>query len=373
MAQSLAETKRIVVKIGSSLLVDETSGQIHQTWLARLVEDLVFYWKRGKDIVIVSSGAIALGRSQLNLKKPKLQLQEKQAAAAIGQIKLAHAYQTLLAQHTITAAQVLMTLEDSENRQRYLNAKNTLETLLEQKIIPIINENDTIATSEIRYGDNDRLAARVSQMIAADTLVLLSDIEGLYTSNPHLNPAAELIPEVKQLTPEIFAMAGDSSTNYGSGGMITKLAAAEMALAFGCRMVIAAGKHLNPLQRIDQVRTKTWFIPQTTPMNARKNWIAQHLSPKGCLVIDQGAENALLQGKSLLSVGVVMIEGIFHKGDAINILNEKREEIARGLINYSSAEAQKILGKQSDQIEQILGYFNSAEIIHRNDLVIYKR
>lgn len=303
MKYLLKDSKKIVIKIGSSLLVDAETGSIHRHWLATLIDDIAQYWQNGQQIVLVSSGAIALGRRQLKLTKKILQLEESQAAAAVGQIQLAHVYQELLQERGISVAQILLTIDDSENRRRYLNAKNTLETLLNLRTIPVINENDTVATAEIRYGDNDRLAARVAQMVTADTLVLLSDINGLYTANPQLDPNAKLIPEVTQLSPEILAMAGDSITQYGSGGMITKLAAAKIALASGCRMVIAAGKPLHPLKQIDALGNNTWFIPALTASHARKTWIAQHLQTKGLMIIDAGATNALSQGKSLLSAG----------------------------------------------------------------------
>lgn len=371
MRNQVADAKRIVIKIGSSLLVDNKTGTIHREWLASLIQEIVELWKQQKQIIIVSSGAIPLGRRHLQFKHRILQLEEKQAAAAVGQIKLAHAYQEALEAHGITVAQVLLTLDDSENRRRYLNAKNTLETLLDIRAIPVINENDTVATAEIRFGDNDRLAARVAQMVSADTCVLLSDIDGLYTANPQIVPDAKLIPEVRALTPDILAMAGDSATEYGSGGMVTKLAAAKIALASGCRMAIAAGKHLNPLTRIDQVGENTWFIPETTPAKARKNWIAQHLKPRGSMTIDAGAVTALNQGKSLLSVGVIGIEGEFHKGDAICILNTNKHEVARGLSNYNASDAKKIMGRKSSEFENILGYCGCEEMIHRDDLVLY--
>lgn len=372
MKYRIADAKRIVIKIGSSLLIDEQSNTLRREWLASVVKDIFECWQRGQEIVIVSSGAVALGRRELQLKSRVLQLQEKQAAAAIGQIKLAHAYQEILAEHGLTVAQVLLTLDDSENRRRYLNAKNTLETLLSLRVIPVINENDTVATAEIRFGDNDRLAARVAQMISADTLVLLSDIDGLYTANPNIDSSATFIPEVQQLTPEILAMAGESSTQFGSGGMITKLAAAKIALASGCRMVIAAGKSFHPLSKIDKVDKNTWFIPAISPTKARKNWIAQHLHPKGLLMIDAGAEAALNQGKSLLSVGVIAINGEFHKGDAVCIVNQTGQQIARGLTNYTVADAKKIMGHKSSESETILGYVGSEEIIHRDNLVLQR-
>jgi glutamate 5-kinase len=268
MSHQVASAKRIVIKIGSSLLVDHETGEIHRVWLESLIKDVVAFWQQGKQIILVSSGAIPLGRRHLKFKNRLLQLEEKQAAAAVGQIKLAHAYQEMLAAHGITVAQILLTLDDSQNQKRYCNAKNTLSTLLNLRTIPVINENDTVATEEIRFGDNDRLAAHVAEMANADTLVLLSDIAGLYTANPQLDPTAQFIPEVTRLTPDILAMGGVSATEYGSGGMAAKLAAAEIALAIGCRMVIAAGKHLHPLKRIDETSERTWFIPELIEVTA---------------------------------------------------------------------------------------------------------
>lgn len=261
MKYQITDAKRIVIKIGSALLVEQTTGILHRAWLTSLIHDVAECWKRGQEVILVSSGSIALGRRHLQFKQGSLQLEEKQASAAVGQIQLSHAYQELLREHGITAAQVLLTLDDSEDSVRSLNAQNTLEMLLQLRAIPVINENDTVATDEIRFGDNDRLAARVAQMVKADTLVLLSDIDGLYTANPKQDPHAVFISEVRELTPEILAMGGDSATEYGSGGMMTKLAAAKMAFASDCRMVIAAGKHAYPLTRIDQQEKKTWFIP----------------------------------------------------------------------------------------------------------------
>lgn len=369
----LADAKRFVIKIGSSLLVEDQKGILHREWLTSLIEEIVQFWQDGKQIILVSSGAIPLGRRHLQFKNSALQLEEKQAAASVGQIKLAHAYQEALGAHGITAAQILLTLDDSENRRRYLNAKNTLETLLKMRAIPVINENDTIATAEIRFGDNDRLAARVAQMMSADTLVLLSDIDGLYTANPHTDATATLIKEVKTLTPEILKMAGGAATQFGSGGMITKLKAAKIALTSGCRMVIASGKHMKPLTRIDENHDNTWFIPEISPIKARKNWIAEHLKLKGNLIIDAGAIRALQQGKSLLSVGIIGIEGDFHKGDAVRILNSEKAEIGRGLTNYTAAEAKKIIGHKSVEFARILGYSGSREMIHRDDLVFNMR
>lgn len=370
MKNLISNANRLVIKIGSALLVDDRTGSIRSDWLNTLIQEVVAFWQQGKQVVIVSSGAIPLGRRHLKLKNRVLQLEEKQASAAIGQIKLAHAYQELLEKHGITVAQVLLTLDDSEDRKRYLNAKNTLETLLNFRAIPVINENDTVATAEIRYGDNDRLAARVAQMVSADTLVLLSDIDGLYTANPQLDSTAKLIPLVTQLTSDILSMAGDSASAFGSGGMITKLKAAKIAMTSGCKMVIGAGKHLNPLTRIDQVEDKTWFIPDTNPANARKNWIAQHLKPKGKIMIDEGAVLALQQGKSLLAVGVIQVDGEFSKGDLVTILDQAKNELARGLVNYTSSEAMKIQGHRSSNYETLLGYVGCKEMIHRDDLAL---
>lgn len=379
--QQLASAKRLVIKIGSALLVDSSSGAIHQSWLNSLIQDVAQCWQRGQEVILVSSGAIALGRRHIHtiaspgrsiatpvMTRGSLQLEQKQAAAAIGQIQLAHAYQAALAQYNITVAQVLLTLDDSENRRRYLNAKNTLLTLLKSRVIPVINENDTVATSEIRYGDNDRLAARVAQMVSADTLALLSDIDGLYTSDPRKNPNATLIPEVTEMTPDILAMAGEPSSQYGSGGMVTKLAAAKIAMAFGCKMVIAPGKHLNPLSRIDSSHEKTWFIPTTNPSGARKNWITHHLKTTGFLVIDDGAFAALQQGKSLLSAGIIDVIGEFKKGDAVCILKADKQEVARGLVNYNAHETRKIMQHKSAEFADILGYEGTSEVIHRDDL-----
>ncbi|MFT3742299.1 MAG: glutamate 5-kinase [Gammaproteobacteria bacterium] len=372
MLESLTTAKRIVIKIGSSLLVDPTTGKVRQPWFKSLIADVVRCYQAGQEVILVSSGSIALGRRYLNMTNSPLQLEQKQAAAAVGQIQLAHAYQEALAQHQIIVAQVLLTLDDSENRRRYINAKNTLENLLAARVIPVINENDTIATAEIRFGDNDRLAARVAQMVSADILVLLSDIDGLYTADPRKNPQAQFLPEIKELTPEILAMAGDPGSMYGSGGMVTKLAAAKIALASGCKMVIALGTHQHPISSINNANRQTWFIPHTTPTRARKNWIAHHLKPLGALMIDDGALAALKQGKSLLSVGIQAIQGEFQKGDAVRILNAAQQEVARGLINYTAAEARKIMGYKSTEFANILGYSGCESVVHRNDLVLHE-
>ena len=370
MNEHWQKAKRIVVKIGSSLLVDEQTGKVHRPWLTRVAAEIADLWRQDKEIILVSSGSVAIGRRQLDLGSSPFQLEEKQAAAAVGQIQLAHAYQEVMAEHGIAVAQILLTLEDSENRQRYLNAHNTLETLLRLKVIPIINENDTVATSEIRYGDNDRLSARVAQMAAADVLVLLSDIDGLYTADPRRDPAAKFIPEVQELTADIDAMGGGVGSGYGSGGMKTKLAAARLVMACGCSMVICKGNTEKPLAQLESEARRTWFLPHISPRKARKNWLAQHLQPYGTITIDDGAARALREGKSLLSAGVVWVDGEFRKGDPVRIITVQNHEIARGLCNYHAHELRMIMGRRSSEFEQILGYLGNDEIIHRDDLVV---
>lgn len=366
----LADSKRIIVKIGSALLVNADSGQIHHQWLASLIADIAACTQRKQQIIIVSSGSISLGQRDLGFKHRPLKLEEQQAAAATGQIRLAHIYQQMLSKHQLTAAQVLLTLDDSDNRKRYLNAKNTLETLLKAGAIPVINENDTVATTEIRFGDNDRLAARVAQMIAADTLVLLSDIDGLYNCDPRLDPKAKLIPIVNEINDDVLAMASTSVSHTGSGGMITKLAAAQIAMGTGCRMIISNGQVQHPLANIDGGKRCTWFLPPVTANKARKNWIRHHLQPNGKITINAGAYAALKNGKSLLSAGVTAVDGHFQKGEVVAVYCEQGQEIARGLCNYPAREAKKILGRKSNEIANILGYFASEELIHRNNLVL---
>ncbi|HUC67979.1 MAG TPA: glutamate 5-kinase [Stellaceae bacterium] len=370
MSHDLAAAHRLIVKIGSALLVDDTSGDIRRAWLQALSEDLARCRARGQEVLIVSSGAIAVGRRHLGLTGRALKLEEKQAAAATGQIRLAHAYQEALAKHGLSVAQILLTPEDTEERRRHLNARATLEQLLALGAVPVINENDTVATTEIRFGDNDRLAARVAQMISADTLVLLSDIDGLYTADPRKDPAARHIPDVRELTPEIEAMGGAAPQGYSSGGMVTKLAAARIALAAGCRMVIAEGHGLHPLAAIEQGARCTWFLPAAEPRTARKRWIAGTLNPMGALVVDDGAAAALKRGTSLLPAGVVAVEGSFERGDAVIVRNGGGREVARGLSAYSSADARAIAGHKSGEIEAILGYRGRHEMIHRDDLVV---
>jgi glutamate 5-kinase len=369
MQAGLELGRRVVVKIGSSLLVNSDQGAIHRRWLESLGADIARCRKRGQSVLIVSSGAIAVGRRHLGIAGGELRLEEKQAAAATGMVRLAHAYQETLAHHDLTVAQVLLTLDDSENRRRYLNARNTLETLLDLGAVPLINENDTVATDEIRFGDNDRLGARVAAMVSADTLVLLSDVDGMYTADPRRDSGATLIPEITRITPEIEAMAGPH-TGDGSGGMVTKLAAAKGCLAAGCRMVIADGKPLHPLQRIEDGAPCTWFLPTATPRSARKRWIAGSLKTAGVITVDAGALAALKKGKSLLPVGVVAVEGEFQRGDAVVVKGPGGAEAARGLIAYSAADAVRIKGHKSREIERLLGYRGRDEMIHRDDLVL---
>ncbi len=360
------------MKVGSTLLVDGDSGRVNRAWLETLVEDLLRLRKRGQRVILVSSGAIALGRRRLGLKHGTLRLEESQAAAAVGQIRLAHAYKELLESHGVTVAQVLLTLEDSERRRRYLNARATLESLLELGALPVINENDTVATAEIRYGDNDRLAARVAQMSGADCLLLLSDVEGLYSADPNRDPAARLIREVRHITPEIEAMAGRSTSQLGSGGMSAKIVAARIAMAAGCHLCIAAGAHQHPLRRIEEGADCTWFVPTATPAAARKQWIAGTLRPAGALTIDAGALRALLEGRSLLPAGVTGTRGRFERGDTVSVVSAEGAEVARGIIAYSDADAARIMGRRSAEIAQLLGFRGRDEMIHRDNLVLLR-
>lgn len=374
-APTLLESRRLVVKIGSALLVDGETRQIRRDWLDALADDVAACRKRGQEVVIVTSGAVACGREHLGLVGRALKLEEKQAAAATGQIRLAHAYQETLARHDVTVAQVLVTLEDTEERRRHLNARNTIDTLLKLGAVPVINENDTVATAEIRFGDNDRLAARVAQMVSADTLVLLSDIDGLYTADPRKDPDARHIPTVRELTPEIEGMAGEPPPGYSSGGMVTKIAAARVALSAGCRMVIAKGKRMNPLAALelrpeDGGALCTWFLPSAEPTSARKAWIAGHVNATGVLVVDDGAMRALSHGASLLPAGVTAVQGDFDRGDVVIVRTQEGREVARGLVAYSADDARKILRHKSTEIPEILGYQGRDEMIHRDDLVV---
>lgn len=363
--------KRIVIKIGSQLLVDPETGAVHRRWLETLGDDIAALRAVGKEVAVVSSGAIAVGRRHLGLSSGKLTLSEQQASAATGMVRLAHAYQEILGTHDLTVAQVLLTLDDSENRRRYINARNTLTELLRLGAVPLINENDTVATDEIRFGDNDRLAARVASMVSADLLVMLSDIDGLYTGNPQIDDAAEFVPEVRgQITPEVEAMAGVQLSGDSRGGMVTKLAAAKIAMGAGTTAMIAFGKDLNPLQRIQDGARCTVFVPDANPRTARKEWIAGSLKPVGRLTVDAGALNALKSGKSLLPAGIARIDGQFERGDAVAILDPDGREIGRGLIAYAADEAAQIVGHKTGEIEALLGYRGRDEMIHRDDLVL---
>ena len=369
----LLKAKRLVLKIGSSLLVNETTGQVKNTWLNALADDILTARERGQQIIIVTSGAVAVGRRALGLPAGKLLLPQKQAAAAVGQIRLAHYYQEVLAERGLNVAQILLTLDDSEDRKRYLNARNTLNTLLEIGTIPVINENDTVATSEIKVGDNDRLAARVAQMASADALVIFSDIEGLYTANPRKDPTAKLIPVVEKLTPEIEAMADGAGSSVGTGGMATKLMAARLCMEAGCDMAIALGSELHPLTRMEKTGKGTWFLADKTPISARKAWIGGAIKPRGTLVLDTGAVKALDKGKSLLPAGIKAVKGNFERGDAVVLEDEAGLFLGKGLTAYNAKDAKAIAGKHSNEIESILGYHGPDEIIHRDDLFTEKR
>ena len=366
----LADARRLVVKIGSALLVDDTTGRIHRPWLDALMDDIADLRRAGIEVLIVSSGAIALGRRRLGLGKRQPKLEEKQAAAAAGQIVLAHAYQESLARHDLTVAQILLSPDDTEQRRRHLNARATINTLLGLGAVPVINENDTVATAEIRFGDNDRLGARVAQMASADTLVLLSDIDGLYSADPRRDADARHIAEVEAVTAEIEAMAGAAGSSDASGGMVTKLAAARIAAAAGCRMVIANGRELHPIRAVRDGARCTWFRAGATPLTARKRWIAGSLAPKGRLVLDAGALTALERGKSLLPAGVTAVHGTFERGDLVTLHGPDGIERARGLTAYASRDAARIAGRKSREIEDTLGYRGRDEIVHRDDLVL---
>jgi len=368
--ERLLEARRIVLKIGSALIVDQDTGTLHSTWLQALCRDVAAIRESGREVVIVSSGAVALGARQLGIHPARARLAESQAAAAAGQILLAHAYQEILASHGIIAAQVLLTLDDSESRRRFLNAVSTLFTLLKCGAVPVVNENDTVATEEIRYGDNDRLAARVAQMVSADCLILLSDVDGLFTADPLLDPAARHIPEVAELTKEHWQMAGGPSSGHGSGGMRTKLDAARIAMGAGCRLVITSGRVCNPIQAFREGARATWFMPRSTPTAARKQWIAGTLQPRGTVTVDEGAKRALAAGRSLLPAGVTDVNGEFERGEAVRVADHEGNELGRGLIAYAAAEARAIAGRRSDAIGEILGYRGRDEMIHRDDLVL---
>jgi glutamate 5-kinase len=366
----LADFRRIVVKVGSSLLVDAKAGRLNEKWLASLAVDIAALHAGERDLLVVSSGAIALGRSVLKLPAGPLALEDSQAAAAVGQIALARTWTEALSRHGITAGQVLVTLGDTEERRRYLNARSTIDRLLQWRAVPVINENDTTATNEIRYGDNDRLAARVATMMSADALVLLSDVDGLYDAPPGTNATARHLSRVQRVTPEIEAMAGTAGSGLSRGGMQTKLEAAKIATAAGTHMVIASGRVEHPLSAIEKGARSTWFVTTANPVTARKKWIAGSLEPKGTLTIDAGAVAALRRGNSLLPVGVTRIEGDFARGDAVIIRGPDGAEIARGLCAYDAEDAHKIRGRSSSDIDTILGFSGRAEMVHRDDLVV---
>jgi glutamate 5-kinase len=369
-SERLLQARRLVVKVGSALLVEPAAGEVKADWLASLTADLAGARSRGCQVIVVSSGAIALGRSRLGLPRSTLKLEQSQAAAAVGQIALANAWTQALGRQKLIAAQVLLTLNDTEERRRYLNARSTLNTLLEQGAVPVINENDTVATSEIRYGDNDRLAARVSSMMSADCLVLLSDVDGLYTAAPG-RPGAERLEVVKELTLEIETMAGSPAQGgMGSGGMITKIEAAKIALSGGADMIIASGRLLHPLHAILEGAACTLFLSSASPVASRKRWIQGALVPSGKLYIDAGAAAALNSGRSLLPAGVRRVEGSFTRGDAVQIMAENGTEIGLGLVAYDAADARKIAGRKSSEIAAILGFSRRDEIVHRDDLVL---
>ncbi len=373
MHPRLNDFRRIVIKVGSSLLIDSAAGEVKSAWLAALADDIAKLHRAGKDVLVVSSGSIALGRSRLKLPSGSLKLEESQAAAAVGQIALARIWAKVLDHHGIGAGQILVTLQDTEERRRYLNARSTISKLLEWRAVPVINENDTVATSEIRYGDNDRLAARVATMTSADLLILLSDIDGLYTAPPGANPNAKLIPVVDSVTADIEAMAGAAESELSRGGMRTKIEAAKIATSAGTHMLIASGKVEHPLQAVADGGKCTWFLTPANPVTARKRWIAGSLEPKGVLVIDAGAVKALHAGRSLLAAGVTRIEGAFARGDAVVVRGPEGHEIGRGLVAYGADNAERIKGKSSAEASKILGLTGRPEMIHRDDLVVSHR
>ena len=367
---SLKDFRRVVVKVGSSLLVDSSAGGLKRDWLASLAADVAGLHKERRDVLVVSSGAIALGRSVLRLPAGPLKLEDSQAAAAVGQIALARAWSEALGEHALTAGQVLVTLGDTEERRRYLNARSTIAKLLEWRSVPVINENDTVATTEIRYGDNDRLAARVAAMTSADLLVLLSDVDGLYDKPPGADSGAKLVPVVSRITPDVEAMAGSSGSELARGGMLTKIEAGKIATTAGIHMVIASGRVNHPLRAISDGAACTWFLTPANPVTARKKWIAGSLEPRGALTIDAGAVKALRGGKSLLPAGVIKVEGVFGRGDAVVVRGPDGHEVGRGLVAYDADDAEKIKGRSSADVLLILGYTGRTEMIHRDDLVL---
>ncbi len=366
----LSSFRRVVVKVGSSLLVDQARGELKQAWLEALADDLAGLHGRGVDALVVSSGSIALGRTVLGLPKGALKLEDSQAAAAVGQIALAGAWARALGARGMTAGQILVTLNDTEERRRYLNARETIGRLLDMRAVPVINENDTVATTEIRYGDNDRLAARVATMASADLLILLSDVDGLYTSPPQSDPNAKLIPVVPRITFEIESMAGGAASEHSRGGMRTKIEAGKIAVTGGAHMMIADGRVAHPIRRVAEGANCTWFLTPATPLSARKKWIAGSLEPRGAIHVDAGAAKALFSGKSLLPAGVARVEGSFERGDCVVLRDPSGAEIGRGLVAYDSGEASQIVGRNSRDIEGILGFAGRAEMMHRDDMAL---
>ncbi len=366
---ALTDTRRIVIKIGSALLVDRSSGALRSDWLNGLAQDVAWLKEQGADVVLVSSGSIALGRGALGLPQTALALEQSQAAAAVGQIRLARAYEDALAAHQITTAQVLVTLEDSADRRRYLNSRATLEQLLGLGVVPIVNENDTVATDEIRFGDNDRLAAQIAVTVGADLCVLLSDVDGFYTANPSEDASATRYDVIDAITPQIEAMAGDAGSGLSKGGMKTKLMAAKTATSSGCAMVITEGSVQRPLQALDRGANATWFTAQSDPQAARKRWIAA-IKPRGSVTLDDGAVAALKRGKSLLPAGISAVSGPFGRGDSVALLDTGGHTVGYGLTRYTSDEAELIRGRQSAEIEQVLGYPGRAALIHRDDMAL---
>ena len=364
----LKNSKIIVIKIGSSLLIDKKK-KIREKWLLKFSKDIKELLNERKKVIIVSSGAIAIGCKKLNLNKKNLKLDKSQAVASIGQIELMNLFSKSFKKDKINISQILLTLEDTEQRRRALNAKRTFENLFHLSFVPIVNENDSIATSEIKYGDNDRLAARVAQISGADLLILLSDVNGLYTKNPKVNKNAELLNEIKNIDKEVEKIATNGVSEYGSGGMKTKIDAAKICQLSGCIMTIANGLHLRPIQKIINENNCTWFLPKISKLDARKKWIISSISPKGELFIDDGAKKALTKGKSLLAAGIKKISGKFNKGDHIKILDKENRECARGLSSFSSDEILKIIGHHSNEIENLLGYVSKSEVVHKDDMV----
>ena len=368
----IKNSKRIFIKVGSALLIDEDKGKLKNKWLASLALDINDLIKLGKEVILVSSGSIALGKKQLNLNK-NLSLDEKQAAAATGQITLAHGWKETLGSYGLNVAQILLAPDDTETRRKHLNARATLIKLIELNVIPVINENDTVATEEIRFGDNDRLAARVAQMCSADLLILLSDINGLYSSDPNKNKDASFIEEINEITYEIELMAGPPHISISSGGMITKIEAAKIATNAGCHMIICDGRLDNPLIQLEEINAKfSWFRATDKPMSARKQWISGALQVKGQIIIDKGASEAVIKGNSILSAGIIATEGTYEKGDLIKVIDENKNFIGKGLIHFNNLEVNLIKGSKSDNIESILGYRGKDEVVHRDDFVLEK-